>query len=280
MVSVLKSDERFAIIQYESKLLKGHKKATANTYVGDAATRNRVALAVFRHVIEDILQWSPDVAFANMSMQLIKDLKLNNEWNNLDLPREIRQFSTAKYVVAMLYPRKFMPLFSTESLAIQVYRSCLEQRKGIFPKNYFLDENGRLKAQVCLRYMLNNYAVYNSIEKIYEEFANTEVVKKLLKNYGLDLPARTLYDTPLDYLHESLSMQQRSHLFYNFYRFKDNMRKYEAEQAAQAIIFDNTGTKRRKKRKSTKIIEVSINEQNEYNEDKAEREETETVSNL
>lgn len=224
---MLKTDERIAILQYESKLLLGHKKATANTYVGDAATRSRVALAVFRHVIENILQWSPDVAFANMSMQLIRDLKLNNEWSNLDLPREIRQFSSAKYVVAMLYPKKFMTLFSKETLAIQVYRSSLEQRRGIFPKNYFLDENGRFKAQVCLRYMLNNYAVYSSIENIYKEFANTKKIQKLLKNYGLDLPARTLYDNPLDYLHDSLSSQQRSELFYHFYRFKDNLRQYE-----------------------------------------------------
>lgn len=223
---MMKTDEKIAILQYEAKLINGHKKATANTYVGDKTTRNRVALAVFRHVIERILQWSPDVAFANMSMQLIKDLKLNNEWSNLDLPREIKQFSSAKYVIAMLYPRKFMALFSTETLAIQVYRSSLEQRRGIFPKNYFLDENGRLKAQVCLRYMLNNYAVYETIESIYAEFADTQKVHKLLKGYGLDLPARTLYDNPLDYIHDSLSSQQRSELFYHFYRFKDNLRQY------------------------------------------------------
>lgn len=226
---MLKTDEKIAILQYEAKLIQGHKKATANTYIGDTATRSRVALAVFRHVIENILQWSPDIAFANMSMQLIKDLKLNNEWSNLDLPREIKQFSSAKYVIAMLYPKKFMALFSVETLAIQVYRSSLEQRRGIFPKNYFLDENGRLKAQVCLRYMLNNYAVYETIECIYREFANTKKIHKLLKSYGLDLPARTLYDNPLDYLHESLSSQQRSELFYNFYRFKNNIRQYEEE---------------------------------------------------
>lgn len=230
---MLKTDERIAILQYEAKLIQGHKKATANTYTGDIVTRSRVALTVFRHVIENILQWSPDVAFANMSMQLIKDLKLNNEWSNLDLPREIKQFSSAKYVIAMLYPKKFMTLFSTETLAIQVYRSSLEQRRGIFPKNYFLDENGRLKAQVCLRYMLNNYAVYNTIESIYAEFADTKKINKLLKNYGLDLPARTLYVNPLDYLHESLSSQQRSELFYNFYRFNDNLRQYEKNKLEQ-----------------------------------------------
>lgn len=230
---MLKTDERIAILQYESKLLLGHKKATANTYTGDSATRSRLALAVFRHVIENILQWSPDVAFANMSMQIIRDLKLNNEWKNLDLPREIRQFGSAKYVIAMLYPKKFMQLFSVETLAIQVYRSSLEQRRGIFPKNYFLDENGRLKAQVCLRYMLNNYAVYETIESIYAEFANTKKINKLLKSYGLDLPARTLYDTPLDYLHESLSSRQRSELFYHFYRFKDNLRQYEEDMQGQ-----------------------------------------------
>lgn len=229
MLKKLKQDERIAILQYESKLIQGHKKATANTYIGDVATRNRVALAVFRHVFENILQWSPDVAFANMSMQLIRDLKLNNEWSNLDLPREIKQFSSAKYVIAMLYPRKFMALFSVETLAIQVYRSSLEQRRGIFPKNYFLDENGRLKAQVCLRYMLNNYAVYETIEDIYAEFADTENIQKLLKNYGLDLPSRTLYDNPLDYLHESLSNEQRSDIFYNYYRFKENIKMHEEE---------------------------------------------------
>lgn len=228
-----------AILQYEAKLIQGHKKATANTYTGDVDTRSRMALAVFRHVFENILQWSPDVAFANMSMQLIKDLRLNNEWNNLDLPREIRQFSSTKYVIAMLYPRKFMQLFSVETLAIQVYRSSLEQRRGIFPKNYFLDENGRQKAQICLRYMLNNYVKFNSIEKIYEEFANTEVIQKVLKSYGLDLPARTLYKTPLDYLHDSLSPQQKNNLYYNFYRYVDNLKRYEAIKASKVDDVNN-----------------------------------------
>ena len=86
-----------------------------------------------------------------------------------------------------------MALFSVETLAIQVYRSSLEQRRGIFPKNYFLDENGRLKAQVCLRYMLNNYAVYETIEDIYAEFADTEnpeAFKKLWARLTIKNPLR------------------------------------------------------------------------------------------
>ena len=221
-------DERVVIIQYDQKLIQGKKKATANTYCSDAATNDRWALAVFRHVIEEVLQWDPHTAFANMSMELIKDLKLINEWNNLILPREIRQYKTAKYVIAKLYPKLFMQIFSTESLAIQVYRSSLEQRQGIFPKNYFTDpNNGKLKAEICLRYMLNTYTIYPNVETMYEEFADTENISKLLADYGLSIPIRCLYPTPLDYLHAALAGPQNSNLFYNFYRFKDNEKKFK-----------------------------------------------------
>lgn len=223
----MRTDEREAILKYESKLLKGHKKATAHVYLGDIETRNRLALAVFRHTIENILKWDPDTAFANMSPQLIADLNLKNEWNNLNLPREIKQNKSSKYVIAMLYPKRFMRYFSIETLAIQVYRASLEQRRGIFPKNYFIDRDGYEKARICLRYMLSNYAVYPNIETMYREFADTEKAMALLHHFGLSLPARIVFDSPLDYLHETLVPPQKNDLFYNFYRFSANLAEFK-----------------------------------------------------
>lgn len=226
----MRTDERDAITKYESKLLKGHKKAMAHVYNGDIETRNRLALTVFRHTIENILKWDPQTAFANMTPQLLADLNLKNEWNNLKLPREIKQNKSTKYVVAMLYPRKFMRYFSTETLAIQVYRASLEQRRGIFPKNYFLDGEGYEKARICLRYMLSNYAIYPSIEAMYAEFADSDKAMALLHHFGLSLPARIVFNSPLDYLHDTLIEPQRSNLFYNYYRFCDNMAKFNASE--------------------------------------------------
>ncbi len=224
------TDEKVAILQYEEKLLRGKKKATANTYTGDVDTCDRLALAVFRHVIETILQWSPEEAFSNMSMTLIRNLNLNNEWNNLDLPREVRQYNTAKYVIARLYPKKYMRMFSKEALTIQVYRSVLEQRRGVFPKNYFLEADGEIRAIICLRFMLNTYVRYRDVESMYKDFSNTDMIMKILHEYGLKYACKTLFSSPLEYLHAALPKVQKSELWYNYYKFLQDKEKMESDK--------------------------------------------------
>lgn len=224
MAIVLRRDEERAINLYEYKLYMGLKKSASNTYVGDDQTRTRVVLAVFRHVIEDIMQWSPEQALANFNYALIRNLNLVNEWNNLCVPREVKQYKTVKYVVAMLYPQ-YMSLFTPKKLTIQVYRSSLVQRKGVFPKNYFLDAEGEERARICLRHMLSVYAVYPDFETMYYEFSNTQEALKLLSLYGLKAPAMLLYDSPLDYLHDALPSDKKNPFLYNYLTYKANHEK-------------------------------------------------------
>ena len=220
------NDEKYAVLLYEDRLQQGRKKGKSYDDISSPSDKNRVILAVFRHAIERVLQWDPDTAFANMSLELIDALKLSSEWKNMVLPKEIRIYELPKYIVALLYP-KFLPMFSLEALTLQVYRSTLEQRYGHFPKEYFSDILGIERAKICLRYMLNTYMIYPDIESMYREFANTEMIKKYLSQYGLSEPLKYLYATPLDYLHNTLATDQRNEFLYKYYTFMNATKEIE-----------------------------------------------------
>lgn len=101
---MLKPDIQNTKLQRKYLALDGIKKVMESFPKEDTAERNRLALAVFRYVIEDMNQWSPSEALENLSMCLIEKMKLNDEWNNLDLPNDVRDSGLVSYIVEMLYP--------------------------------------------------------------------------------------------------------------------------------------------------------------------------------
>ena len=68
--------------------------------------------------------------------------------------------------------------------------------------------------------MIKRYMTFDSLESMYAFFANEREARSILNRYRLSVPLRELYDTPLDYLHDSLSGAQKSSELYQKYSHK------------------------------------------------------------
>ena len=84
-------DEKLAIQEYEKRLMEEKYESSNGVYTGNIEQNNRIALAVIKQAIENILGWTPEQANEKFTMEIIKKLKLTDEWNNLDLPEEIKR---------------------------------------------------------------------------------------------------------------------------------------------------------------------------------------------
>lgn len=212
--------EREAINNYEKRFTY-QTAATPSIYNTDTPdTNHRCALAVVRYAIENVLQWTPQEALTMFTFDIMLEMKLRPEWNKLKLPRDIKLNKEALYIITLLYPQ-YKALYSEERSVIATYRNVIEQRRGIFPKEYFADERGYYRGCVCLRYMLNQYMQYPSINDMYEEFADVSFIKDFLDKYGLSKPCDMFFGSkPIEYLHAALPVGQKSELLKNFYDYQ------------------------------------------------------------
>lgn len=65
---------------------------------------------------------------------------------------------------------------------------------------------------------------FSSLEAMYAYFASPKG-REAIREYKLLVPLRELYESPLDYLHDSLSSQQKSEELYEKYKRIQQKRK-------------------------------------------------------
>jgi hypothetical protein len=67
--------------------------------------------------------------------------------------------------------------------------------------------------------MLTQIPPFANTEEIYKFFASSKG-PKLLKKYRLNVACVTMFDHPIDFLHEALPKEQRDEFWYRYYKFK------------------------------------------------------------
>lgn len=148
-------DEKLAIQEYEKRLMEEKYESSNGVYTGNIEQNNRIALAVIKQAIENILGWTPEQANEKFTMEIIKKLKLTDEWNNLDLPEEIKRSGDTKYILKILYPA----VKKDERLAILMYGHKLLNEKENIPINIYdsdVKTRNRLALSVIKHVIENN----------------------------------------------------------------------------------------------------------------------------
>lgn len=202
--------------EYEKLLLGKKKNFPGAFWHSTPAISRRNALTIIRYAVEKLLGWTPqDVADA-FTLNLMHMMKLHTLLKYLDIPNVYEGGFDAEYIAHLLYPREIS--YDPARVTLDVYEYVISDKIHAYPKRFFYDEDGAVRAKICLSYVLRTKLFFTSLEEMYARFASQEG-QQILTDYHLT-NAALLFDSPLDYLHQSLSAAQKNEFLYNYYKFK------------------------------------------------------------
>lgn len=180
------------------------------------------ALALFRHVAEDVLVVNP-YEFSNMlSVELLDDFHLKKAFSKVCYPKILaNRANNVWYIANVCYP-DILPLPKTQ-LIITEYMSVLYS--GNRTRSRFLSgeptEEKRQAATLCLHHYLASHRTekMNDLYETYLFFADRPQAMKFLKRGALDCACNSLFPSPLAFFHESLPASERSDLYFQLASF-------------------------------------------------------------
>lgn len=204
--------------EYEMILI-GKKNLFSNFFFMNNDTKNEEnALRVFKFAIEFYLGWSPQDAVAHLNYKVIDLMKLTQLLKYIKFPPELDERDYIYIILGKLYPN--IVKLNNKEITLKVYKRVLEKDLYKFPKDYLSgDEESRNRAIICFQYMLSQYTSFNNVKDMYSYFASSNG-PKLLKKYRLNIACISMFEHPLDFLHESLPDDVKSEFWYRFYKFK------------------------------------------------------------
>ncbi len=190
------------------------KKANYNMQKGDLFNL-RIA-RIIRYACTYYLGWNDAKIKLNLNEDTLKTLKLYDFVNTyFQVPSELA-FYRIYWVLHILYPKEYKYDFRTATLL--VYEKILDGELTKYPKNFFLEANGRLRALICMQMALQRHG-FSSIENIYKKFSNEEFANRFIKDYHLEKAYfyNYQYFDVMTYVHEALPSHQRDEELYEKY---------------------------------------------------------------
>lgn len=215
---------RELIFEYENVLTEN--KAVINPFLfnrGDYENE-RKALYIIKYAIKTYLRWNPFEVRDHMTHRILKMLKLEPLLRYISFPAviDITKDRDLFYLAVKLYPSLIK--YNEEDLILRVYKRVLSGDLQRFPKQFLVGADGLYRAKLCFHYMLTQYMTFSSVKEMYQFFTTRKGAMELRK-YRLAQVSRDLFECNIDFLHESLSENQKDELLYHYYRFMINYEK-------------------------------------------------------
>lgn len=175
------------------------------------------AILVMRYSFNKYLRWPPELLKLKIDKDLLTQLKLTPLLKYIQFPVEYDKEKDFYYLISLVYEDKYG--LRERDKTIHTYERILTGASTKYPKDYFSGTEGLARAGICLQYMINHFVVFSSINELYFIFAS-DLGYNYLKKYKLITACREAFLTPVDFLHFSLPKEQKSDVYYYFYRFK------------------------------------------------------------
>lgn len=203
-------------LEYD-RIVTGQKKTYSSSFfkVNEEIARDN-ALAIMRYAFEYFLCWTPEDIANSLTFEILKIMKLHSLIKYLQIPEEFGGKLEARYYAHILYPNKIY--YDDSNLALDTYKRVISIKGCSYPKKFFHDEKGVARAKICLSYVLREKLIFSNIEEVYRYFL-TSKGKADIHNYYLTA-AFDLFETPIDYVHQTLSSSQRDEFLFNYYKFQ------------------------------------------------------------
>ncbi len=211
-------DTKIAIIHEYNEVLIGRKSLVPAFFFGQTEREaEATALIIFRYAFDTYLGWSPEELRENLTYEIIEKLKLKQALKYIMYPPEFDKKKDMFYIVWKLYPHTANITLNEQVL--RVYRMVLNGDLIKFPKEYFSGNEGRIKACICLNYMITEYMAFDTIEELYEIFASP-AINSYFQQYRLNSLCKSLFLNPVDYLHTMLPSTQKIPFLFYYYSFE------------------------------------------------------------
>lgn len=223
--------ESIAIERYEKHLLG--KRIVLN---GSPEDKERATRVIYRYAFEHILEWTPQEAEEHLTLAIVKSLKLDSLYKYIRFPPDIDPLKDLDYLVCFAYPSR---QYDAKKQILRVYRRIMSGEDERFPKKIFDGPRGKEKGAVLLNeYIANNIVVF-SMEDLYEQFADMATMNNKFRAAKIYAAARKLYPTPLDFLHNALSEEERDDFLYSFWQYMNVSRSARTELAKSKLVTGN-----------------------------------------
>ncbi len=208
---------RNIIYEYERVLIGKRKNFPSYIFPSNKEQKERVAIEIMRYGVSKYLGWNKEQAATNLTYEMLEKIKVGDLVSYLIYPPEIDPKKDTFFIINKLYPG--LREFNFRDLVIGVYKKVLSGELSRFPKGFFEGDNGELRAGLCLQYALSQNKIFSSLDEAYEFFTSPQS-NAFLKKMKICGPLITLFSTPLEYFHYTLSDEARSELYYNYYVFQ------------------------------------------------------------
>lgn len=219
------------INEYEEVLIGNKKEIPKGYFVFDKKGNERVALSVIKYAVESLLGWSKIEAVQYFNTKYITMMKLDQMIGYIDFPSDVTREDT-EYILYLLYPRNVD--YQVKKYTLRVYDDVMAGKRR-YPKDYMYGYLGMIRAKICLQYAMGKTKVFQSPDELYSFFASPECVKYLKDNRLYQLYA-SFYDTPLEYMHDSMPTSIKNDFLYHNYTFEMNYRKEEEKRKKQESL--------------------------------------------
>lgn len=216
------------IVNWEQKVRDNENTNLADAYFSfDDETNKRIAVELFKHVFENVLNWTPEDVRNNLVYEMIQKMKLTKPYRCIakSFPKGIEARSGTWYLAKACYPDQIKDC-ELEDIWKMQYMRVRNAKKGRYLTDFFTDADGRLKARICMQYELVNNVRFKDQEEMYDYFADTEKSMELIEAAKLKTPMNIHYENPLEYMHDSLAPDQRSEFLLMFKRFEQLDKEY------------------------------------------------------
>lgn len=216
------------IAEYEQVLI-GRQRSIDTYYFANKTPKANcdTVLMLIQYVSEEYLRWSPQKLYESLSLGILKEWKLANLLKYVIFPPELNVERNAGYIARLIYPDKIN--FNDKDICLSVYKRLLDGEIKKFPKGFFATENGVNRVCYCLKYAIDNYQNFTSIDDVYRYFG-TDRCLKFLRDFRLSVYIKDKFDAPVTAVHCLLPAEQNDPFLFNVYRFWQIYNEYERQE--------------------------------------------------
>ena len=139
----------------------------------------------------------------------------------MNIPQEINIDKDCFYIATKVYPNQVQ--FSRKNLVLYTYEKVLTKQRQKYPQNFFESAQGHYNACICLQYSLSKLT-FRNVRELYSFFNDGKEIRSYLKKIHLYEYFTSMYEYPVDFLHDCLTDNDRSDLFYHTIRLNNELK--------------------------------------------------------
>lgn len=206
---------------------EGNEKARLKREQRVKDAKEKSALAIVRYAITSILGWTPDEAMGSLTYEIMQQLKLDRIISYIQYPKDLSRKKDVSWMVHRAFPHETDYDIKTQTL--DLYRRLMRGEINRFPKHVFEGPNGIEKLAILLSDFITKNIPASSIADLYHFFGDSGAANAALKEHQLYYAYRDYFNTPLEYLHESLG-DSGDDFLYHYYQYMSVLEEMQREE--------------------------------------------------